>query len=159
MASFTLYVLNFCHRLTIAATWNPTQAHGTPLSCTQCASHVDMKRSTASLVPSLYSPAFFHILCAKKSWGVETGNEARVLQFSRCTRTRKSLKEALFSYLQSLIPRPLPPTVWLGMRLQLRGFTITSLTASTASFFFCMFNFFFQTCLAVETGNEARASI
>ena len=32
-------------------------------------------KCTNSLVPSLYSPGFFSH-CAKKSWGVETGNEA-----------------------------------------------------------------------------------
>ena len=39
---------------------------GTPLLWTPC-----------SLIPSLYSPAFFFTMCEKKSWGVETGNEAR----------------------------------------------------------------------------------
>ena len=39
--------------------------------------HVLLAKEHLSLVPSLYSPALFFRLCAKKSWGVETGNEAR----------------------------------------------------------------------------------
>ena len=32
---------------------------------------------SCSLVPSLHSPAFFFSTVQKKSWGVETGNEAK----------------------------------------------------------------------------------